>query len=129
MRIEVVANAVGWRLAPVGDESVTLKLSFPSSVESAMTGNVMSLVASPIAKFTTPDRNLPPTKSPAAAVVTPEPLAAEANFTLEATLRLPSRVTVNVNGVGVLPVPSDLIASLAEIVIALSSLRIVPVAA
>ena len=101
------------RVAPDGDESVTVKPSSVSIVESAATLTVIVLVASPMAKATLPVGSVPPVKSFAVAALAPLPVTAQE--TLDAPVVSPERVTVKVKEVDPPPVPSALLADVAAI--------------
>jgi hypothetical protein len=92
---------------------------------------VIVFADSPAANDTLPDGSTDPAKSAAIAWFPPLPVTAQE--TLDVTVRSPERVTVNVNGVGSLPVPSAFSADTAAIATVgaggKSSLRIVPDAA
>ena len=109
LRIVPVAVAVVMVYPAEGVESVTVKPSSGSIVESPRTLTVIVVLVSPAAKLTVPVGSAPPAKS---AAVTPLPLTAQ--LAVLVPVVSPLRVTVKVKGVAP-ALPSALFAEAAVI--------------
>ena len=88
--------AAAFSVAPVGAESTMSKASSPSTVTSAATRTVTSIVAEPGAKLRVPLGSTPPTKSLAVAALMPVAVAPRVvHTTLLSAPMAPERVTRN----------------------------------